>query len=611
MKRKLFKKLAAAAAAAVMTLTLAMPMGVSAQPNSTYPGTGDKGTLTITKYKGDVEGWDTTDTSQEAPSDKTPLGGVEFTILKVGSVSQETYTVTEADGQKQVTGLVYDITDSDLRGKLNSLTDGDKVSPVVENKYTSTDLDKALKALYNTDENVADDIVSASGKLSQSQTTASVDGSGLKAGQAKFSGLEQGLYLVAETAAPPEVTTKSVPFFVSIPSVVNGENGNTAWEMDINAYPKNSTSTVDVDKEITEVDEGTDGINGNKDKAEATIGDIITYEVPVTAVVPADGLNEVRIVDTMSKGLTLVKADGSEITPALGVDDVSIKDVVKVYSVGAGNVRTELTETTDYTVKAKKDSANKETTLTVGFTGQKINDLNSGEDKSPKFVFVYKAKLNEEAIIGKIGNGNTVKFVYEYGDDKTVESEPKKATVYTWGIEITKIGEEDTPGETNYLADVEFNLYKGSMEGNPMKFTSEGSVYKPSDAEQATDVLKTDASGKITVKGLEAGTYFLKETKTNKGYVLLKDTITITITDTNNDGNASATIKNGSNAATEVTLKPDGTSQSALVPITVVNNKGFDLPETGAAGTAIFAIAGIALVAGAGALLLFRRKSQR
>lgn len=611
MKRKLFKKLAAAAAAAVMTLTLAMPMGVSAQPNSTYPGTGDKGTLTITKYKGDVEGWDTTDTSQEAPSDKTPLGGVEFTILKVGSVSQETYTVTEADGQKQVTGLVYDITDSDLRGKLNSLTDGDKVSPVVENKYTSTDLDKALKALYNTDENVADDIVSASGKLSQSQTTASVDGSGLKAGQAKFSDLEQGLYLVAETAAPPEVTTKSVPFFVSIPSVVNGENGNTAWEMDINAYPKNSTSTVDVDKEITEVDEGTDGINGNKDKAEATIGDIITYEVPVTAVVPADGLNEVRIVDTMSKGLTLVKADGSEITPALGVDDVSIKDVVKVYSVGAGNVRTELTETTDYTVKAKKDSANKETTLTVEFTDTKINDLNSGDNKSPKFVFVYKAKLNEEAIIGTTGNKNEVKFEYEYGNDIIVKSEPKTATVYIWGIEITKIGEEDTPGETNYLADVEFNLYKGSMEGNPMKFTSEGSVYKPSDAEQATDVLKTDANGKITVKGLEAGIYILKEKKTNKGYVLLKDTITITITDTNKDGNATATIKNGSNAATEVTMKPDGTSQSALVPITVVNNKGFDLPETGAAGTAIFAIAGIALVAGAGALLLFRRKSQR
>lgn len=610
MKRKLFKKLAAAAAAAVMTLTLAMPMGVSAA-SSDYPAAGTTGSLTITKYKGDADGWDTSDTSQEAPSDKTPLGGVEFTILKVGSVSQETYTVTEADGQKQVTGLVYNITDPDLRGKLNSLTGGDQVSPVVDNKYTSTDLDKALKALYKTDENVADDIVSKSGKDIQRQTTASVDGNGLKVGQAKFDNLEQGLYLVAETAAPPEVTTKSVPFFVSIPSVVNNQSGNTQWEMNINAYPKNSTSTVDVDKEIAKVDEGTDGINDNKDKAEATIGDIITYEVPVTAVVPADGLNEVRIVDTMSKGLTLVNIDKSEITPPLSETEDTKTGVVEVYSVGAGDVRKKLTETTDYTVKAKKDSANKETTLTVEFTDTKINDLNSGEDKSPKFVFVYKAKLNEEAIIGTTGNKNEVKFEYEYGNNIKVESDPKTATVYTWGIEITKIGEEDTPGETNYLADVEFNLYKGSMEGNPMKFTSEGSVYKPSDAEQATDVLKTDANGKITVKGLEAGIYILKEKKTNQGYVLLKDTITITITDTNNDGNATATIKNGNGTETNVTMTDDGTSQSALVPITVVNNKGFDLPKTGAAGTAIFAIAGIALVAGAGALLLFRRKSHR
>lgn len=610
MKRKLFKKLAAAAAAAVMTLTLAMPMGVSAA-SSDYPAAGTTGSLTITKYKGDADGWDTSDTSQAAPSDKTPLGGVEFTILKVGSVSQETYTVTEADGQKQVTGLLYTITDTDLLGKLDSLTGGDQVSPVAGNKYTSTDLDKALKALYNIDENVADDIVSASGKSSQIQTTASVEENGLKVGQAKFSDLEQGLYLVAETAAPPEVTTKSVPFFVSIPSVVNDQSGNTQWEMNINAYPKNSTSTVDVDKEITKVDEEIDDINGNKDKAEATIGDIITYEVPVTAVVPADGLNEVRIVDTMSKGLTLVNIDKSVITPPLSGTEEPKTGVVEVYSVGAGDVRKKLTETTDYTVKAKKDSANKETTLTVEFTDTKINDLNSGDNKSPKFVFVYKAKLNEEAIIGTTGNKNEVKFVYEYGNNITVESEPKTATVYTWGIEITKIGEEETSGETNYLADVEFNLYKDNMEGNPMKFTSEGSVYKPSGAEQATDVLKTDASGKITVKGLEAGTYILKEKETKQGYVLLKDTITITITDTNNDGNATATIKNGSNAATEVTMKPDGTSQSALVPITVVNNKGFDLPETGAAGTAIFAIAGIALVAGAGALLLFRRKSHR
>ena len=58
-------------------------------------------------------------------------------------------------------------------------------------------------------------------------------------------------------------------------------------------------------------------------------------------------------------------------------------------------------------------------------------------------------------------------------------------------------------------------------------------------------------------------------------------------------------------------MKEDNGSAQALVPLTVVNNKGFDLPQTGAAGTAIFAIAGIVLVAVAGALLIFRRKTQK
>lgn len=607
MKRKLFKKLAAVAAAAVMTLTLAMPMGVSAQPSNTYPGTGERGTLTITKYESasGAGEWDKTDNPQSDPSEeegKTPLGGVTFSIRKVGVISQEVY----GDGADKKLGLLYQITDTDI---LNKLIEKSVNPDSGTDKYTSTKLDQALKTYRNELEPL---VTKGTEDINYQSDTTRIEADGeLKVGQAKFSELDQGLYLVAETAAPPEVTTKSVPFFVSIPSVVNDQSGNTQWEMNINAYPKNSTSTVDVDKEIAKVDEETDGINDNKDKAEATIGDIITYEVPVTAVVPADGLNEVRIVDTMSKGLTLVNIDKSEITPPLSGTEEPKTGVVEVYSVGAGNVRTKLAETTDYTVKAKKDSANKETTLTVEFTDTKINDLNSGDNKSPKFVFVYKAKLNEEAIIGTTGNKNEVKFVYEYGNNITVESEPKTATVYTWGIEITKIGEEETPGETNYLADVEFNLYKDNMEGNPMKFTSEGSVYKPSGAEQATDVLKTDASGKITVKGLEAGIYILKEKETKQGYVLLKDAIEITITDTGNNGAATATIKNGSETKNvTMTADTDG-SGGALVPITVVNNKGFDLPETGAAGTAIFAIAGIALVAGAGALLLFRRKSHR
>ena len=613
MKRNLFKKLAAAAGAAVMALTLVMPMGVSAAPTDNYPTAGEKGSLTITKYESTTGAgdWDTSDGVQSPPSEgATPLGGVTFTILQVGTVSQETYTV---DGE-QVTGLVYDITDTELQTKLSSLTGADKAEPVTSgtNKYTSTVLDKALKALYESDQNVADGIVTRDAVKSEakSQTTLTADSGDLKKGQAKFAELDQGLYLVAETAAPAEVTTKSVPFFVSIPSVVNDTNGNTQWTLDVNAYPKNSTEKTSVDKIISDVTDAASqkesgDINSYKDKAEATIGDTITYQVPVTAVVPADGLTKLNLADTMDKGLTLVKSDGTAIEPALTTSETTITGVVEVY-VGENTTGTTLSEGTDYTVKAKKND-NGSTSLTVAFEDNKLNELNAAADKTPQFTFVYKAKLNAEAVIGQTGNKNSVKLIYDYNNNPSgdIESQPQETTVYTWGIDILKQGED-----SQNLNGVEFELYNGKVaDANKMKFTGSNGVYRP-DADGST-TLTTANGGKLQIRGLEAGTYILKEIKTNQGYVLLKDTITIKITDTDIAGEASATVANGTSSATSVTMIEDNGSAQALVPLTVVNNKGFDLPQTGAAGTAFFAIAGIVLVAVAGALLIFRRRTQK
>lgn len=613
MKRNLFKKLAAAAGAAVMALTLVMPMGVNAAPINDYPAPDAKGSLTITKYESTTGAgaWDTSDGVQSLPSEgATPLGGVTFTILQVGTVSQETYTV---DGE-QVTGLVYDITDTALQTKLLSLTDDDKAEPVISgtNKYTSTVLDKALKALYESDQNVADDIVTREGvgDAAKSQTTLKAGNGELKTGQAKFANLDHGLYLVAETAAPAEVTTKSVPFFVSIPSVVNDTNGNTKWTLDVNAYPKNSTEKTSIDKIISDVTDAASqkesgDINSYKDKAEATIGDTITYQVPVTAVVPADGLTKLNLADTMDKGLTLVKSDGTAIEPALTTSEATITGVVEVYE-GENTTGTTLSEGTDYTVKAKKND-NGSTSLTVAFEGKKLNELNAADDKTPQFTFVYKAKLNAEAVIGQTGNKNSVKLIYNYNNNPSgdIESQPQETTVYTWGIDILKQGED-----SQNLNGVEFELYNGKVaDANKMKFRGSNGVYRP-DADGST-MLTTANGGKLQIRGLEAGTYILKEIKTNQGYVLLKDTITIEITDTGIAGKASATVANGSSEPKTVTMEADDDSEQALVPLTVVNNKGFDLPQTGAAGTAIFAIAGIVLVAVAGALLIFRRKTQK
>lgn len=586
-KKNLFKKLIAAAGAMAMALTLMVPMGVSAAQD-TYPSDSSTGSLTITKYVSDI-GAGAWGDQGEIPEGTETLGGVTFSIRKVGDIVQESYGDTD-----NKVGLFYQITDDVLKNKLEELG---VVPDSGDNKYTSATLDAALKDYTKELEALV-----TSGTNYQSATTSSDEGT--NKGKAVFNDLSMGIYLVAETGVPANVTTKSVPFFVSIPSAVNGEGGNTKWELNVNAYPKNSTAQTSVDKNITGVTSGK--MNGNKDAAEASIGDVITYEVPVTAVIPADGLTKLGIKDTMSKGLTLINDSNDEVNVIESEADVP--GVVDVYEVGDEGSETPLTEgkESDYSVTALKNGDGS-TTLRVELSSSKITALNNnaGTDNTPKFRFVYKAKLNENAVAGSETTENTVKLVYNYnnGPEADVEvGDNITTTIYTWGIDITK--QSDT-NET--LDNVTFELYKDSTEGSALEFSqiAEGTndgVYYLDTAGDST--LTTSADGKLVIHGLASGTYYLKETKTKDGYVLLKDPVKIVINpDSEFDGETTATIGDS-----KPSVSSDGNNRFA---VTVVNNKGFDLPQTGAAGTALFAIVGMALAAVAGGLLFFLRRSSK
>ena len=117
-----------------------------------------------------------------------------------------------------------------------------------------------------------------------------------------------------------------------------------------------------------------------------------------------------------------------------------------------------------------------------------------------------------------------------------------------------------------------------------------------------------NSSGHIVVKGLEDDAYSLTEIATDKGYVLLKDAIKIVIKTTENGQcekcgakllTASATV-NGK----DVTMSEG----NAVVPLTVVNNPGFDLPQTGGYGTWMFTIGGVALLGAAAFIVVKSRK---
>lgn len=116
------------------------------------------------------------------------------------------------------------------------------------------------------------------------------------------------------------------------------------------------------------------------------------------------------------------------------------------------------------------------------------------------------------------------------------------------------------------------------------------------------------------VIGLDAGTYYLKETKAPEGYNSLKDSIQLTITATTaNDQEWNGTA---SNALTELNLTVGGTISNGnittgIVSTTVENNKGSILPSTGGIGTTIFYVIGGILMVGAGVILVSRRRRSK
>ena len=137
-----------------------------------------------------------------------------------------------------------------------------------------------------------------------------------------------------------------------------------------------------------------------------------------------------------------------------------------------------------------------------------------------------------------------------------------------------------------------------------------GDAYYPSNDTKASSTVTTDDKGKIYIRGLKPGTYKLKETKTNAGYVLLKNPVEIVITPSTDANKAAEDVVSAYVGGKKVTMTDDNGSDTAIVPLTVVNSKGFDLPATGGRGIALFTIAGIAIVAAAGSLLFMRKRSK-
>ncbi len=561
MKKNVLKKFAAVALAAATVMSSMSVMAFAAET-----GEASTGSVTITKYEGSSQGYEKLETNYGAVQSSVTgekLNDVKFAYIEVGDRVQVEVNETGT----RTTEMLYTLTDqaaTALRINDADVTDG-------TTKYYRMDtLDTAIR---DHKKEAIDLVKNTSGNHATSTTND---------GTVKFKDLSlEKLYLFAETDASAAkkvsdgsavaVTKVSVPFFVSLP--FTDKDGKSVT--DIYAYPKNSTGNVDIDKEINSV--GTTAINGKQ--ANANIGDEITYKVTYSVPVPENGLTELKIVDTMDKGLTFTNEAGN----------IIVKDVK-----GTDGSEKTLNYGTDYEVTLDAE----ENKVTIDF-GNYLESLQ--KNSTEEFTITYKVKLNESAVLGQTGNKNKVELVYKnYGEtDSKTKTPDKEVKVFTYGIDLTKQGESGAK-----LSGVEFKLTDGN---NEIKVKQSGNAYYPSKDADASSTVTTDNDGKIYIRGLKPGTYKLTETKTNNGYVLLKNPVVIVITQTSAEtGTATATV--GGKA---VTMNADDNgSLTAKVPLTVVNSKGFDLPATGGRGIALFTIAGIAIVAAAGSLLFMRKRSK-
>ena len=561
MKKNVLKKFAAAALAAA---TVMSSMSVMAFADDAGAGTEKKGSVTITKYMGDAakdyEGIETYYGASHQESGATEkLKDVKFAYIEVGNRVQ----VEVNENGTRTTEMLYTL--KNQAATALGINDAD-VTDGTTKYYRMSTLDAAIR----NHKNAVIDLVK---KANDNHAASTTDN-----GTVKFTDLSlEKLYLFAETDASAAkkvsdgssvaVTKVSVPFFVSLPFTDKVGNSVT----DIYAYPKNSTGTATIEKKI--VEKGADKTTTN-----ANIGDTINYKVTYSIPVGENGLESLVVTDTMSKGLTFDRS----------LNNIEVKngDV----PVGVDN----------YTVDSNTDE-NGITTIKIIFKKEYCKNLDS--ESTQNFTITYKATLNDQAVLGQSGNTNAVSVTYKNTGDVDRKTEPTGTPkVFTYGIDLLKKGEDTN----TVLKGVEFTLTDNTGKAVNVKKNDSNTFYTPG---ESSNTVTTDDQGKIYIRGLKPGTYKLTETKTNNGYVLLKNPVVIVITeDSNTPGVATVTV--GDKAVTMNADQNNKDSNTAEVPLTVVNSKGFDLPATGGRGIALFTIAGIAIVVAAGTLLFMRKRSK-
>ena len=578
--------------------------------------TSKKASLSIYKYDitkasedgvWDAESYVSTGLHDDAVIDKLSkyaIQGVEFTYLRVADIAMSNEVV---DGQRTV-GVLYGFDNSDRSNAVLpaiglTAADAHKTENGV-NYYTSDSLNNKLAAaLAANATNVKNALETAvkNGGVAMTETDA--------AGHTSASDMDQGLYLVVETRVPENVTSTCNPFLISLPmTTIDGSE----WLYDLVIYPKNQTGNPNLSKTVREAKNSTGKHNGSltditdgfEHTATASVGDTVDYQILSTLPTitsKASGLSEYTYVDTLSKGIKYNKND----VVIEFFKDAGCTDKITTWGEDSGK----------FTV-AYDDTAN---TMTIRMTETGLSEINEATTVYTDSVkrgysdctmrITYAATLTADAQMGDKDNPNTVTLTWKRTNTTYFDTLEDCCHVYTYGIDVLK---QFSDGKGN-MQNVKFNLHNDTDDVYVVAEQKDGVYYAKGITSKKPDATTfiPNAQGHIIVKGLEDGTYSLVEVATDKGYVLLADAIELVIK-TGESGTceqcatklltASATV-NGK----DVTM----TDGNAIVPLTVLNNPGFNLPKTGGRGVWMYTVGGVLLLSAAAFIVVKSRKQHK
>ena len=315
---------------------------------------------------------------------------------------------------------------------------------------------------------------------------------------------------------------------------------------DINIEEKNGVPSVE--KKVSSEQNGTYGQSNS-----ANIGDKVYFQTTITAQL---GAQNYVLHDKMDAGLTF----GGTVTVTKG--DTTLINPID-YSL--------ITDAIDGC------------TFEIAFTQSFCDTLEAND----KIIVTYSATLDDNAVPKQEYKNETW---LKYGESN--ETTHDTTTTKTFELPVFKYTMKNSTKTA--LAGATFTLSKnrdGSEPINLVKTSEENAaedtyrVAKAGDTDTVTAVTTPD-SGKFTIKGLDADTYYLTETKQPDGYNKLSAPITVVI-----DDNGNITV-----------------DTTTVNEVKVENNTGSVLPSTGGSGTTMIYILGAILVLGSSVVLITKKR---